>query len=273
MLLKRACKTGLRNLLAAACLGLFSLPLLAGNGLNLSYHSPADSEERQLRSRLMQAPEVKQLVALINENFRFNRSISLVFGAEDGPLYEPELGQIWIPYRFLQQVEQRFNEDSHYQPQLDGEGISAETATMDALMHTLLHELGHALIDMHQIPVLGREEDAVDGLATWLLIEQFEAGGEIALSAADLFYLEGEEIELFEDSDFWGEHSLDLQRYYSILCHVYGSDPEQYEAIVREAGLTEERAVGCIAEYEQLHDNWLTLLKPVLKRGALARQH
>ena len=177
----------LRSLLTSCCLGLFTLPVVADTGLNLVYQSPADSEERQIRQRLMQSPEVRQLVVMVNENFRLKRSLSLVFGAEDGPLYDPEQGQIWLPYGFMQQVEQRFNSDRHYQPQLDGEGISAETATMDALMHTLLHELGHALIDMHQIPVLGREEDAVDGLATLLLIEQFEEGGEIALSAADLF--------------------------------------------------------------------------------------
>jgi Zn-dependent peptidase ImmA (M78 family) len=33
-----------------------------------------------------------------------------------------------------------------------------------------LHELGHALLDVLQIPILGREEDASDQLATYMLL-------------------------------------------------------------------------------------------------------
>jgi hypothetical protein len=35
---------------------------------------------------------------------------------------------------------------------------------------TLHHELGHALIDQLDLPVLGREEDAVDHLATIMML-------------------------------------------------------------------------------------------------------
>ncbi|MCW9000601.1 MAG: DUF4344 domain-containing metallopeptidase, partial [Kangiellaceae bacterium] len=66
---------------------------------------------------------------------------------------------------------------------------------------------------------------------------------EIALSAADLFYLESEDRTELDEQDFWGEHSLDLQRYYSTLCHVYGSDPDKYKAILEQDYFSEYRAI------------------------------
>ncbi len=139
-------------------------------------------------------------------------------------------------------------------------------------MHTLFHELAHALISIYELPVIGKEEDAADGLASVLLIEFFEDGQEIAISAADLFDLESDDKEIFED-DFWNEHSLDAQRFYSTLCHVYGSEPEKYGYLVEQSAFSEERAELCIEEYEILSSSWFGLLKPYIKHNkALQRK-
>ena len=68
-----------------------------------------------------------------------------------------------------------------------------------------------------------------------------------------------------EEQDFWGEHSLDEQRYYSTLCHVYGSDPEQYKDIAEDAGFSDDRADSCEFEYQQMVDGWNKLLRSALK--------
>jgi hypothetical protein len=136
---------------------------------------------------------------------------------------------------------------------------------MDALLHTLFHELGHALVTMYEIPVLGKEEDAVDGLADVLLIEYVENGREMAISAADLFDLESEDRVELSEEDFSDEHSLDLQRFYNTLCHVYGSDPETYKALPEETGLADDRTDSCVEEYNLLYNDWLALLKPYMK--------
>src|SRR6266850_5044955 len=45
---------------------------------------------------------------------------------------------------------------------------SARTTT-GAMLFVLTHELGHALVDLFHLPVLGREEDAADQISIYLL--------------------------------------------------------------------------------------------------------
>ncbi|MCW9016846.1 MAG: DUF4344 domain-containing metallopeptidase, partial [Kangiellaceae bacterium] len=181
---------------------------------------------------------VSAVINLINHSFNLPQKLKFTFGGDDGPLYDSTNNEIIIPYFFIEEVKQRFTKAKYSET-----GVNEKQATMDSLMHIMFHEFAHALIFMYEIPVLGKEEDAADGLASVLLIEFFDGGQEIALSAADLFYLESEDRTELDEQDFWGEHSLDLQRYYSTLCHVYGSDPDKYKAILEQDYFSEYRAI------------------------------
>ena len=227
----------------------------------VSYKEPRSADEVVIAKRLKAATDIPDVMAIINENFRLQEDLEFVFGAEDGPLYDPGINKIWIPYAFIEEVKERFVAANYAQS-----GVSADDATMDSLLHTLFHELAHALIYRYELPVVGKEEDAADALATVLLIRFFEDGQELAISAADLFDLESEESESeLTAESFWDEHSLDSQRYYSTLCHVYGSAPEKYGNLLAESEFSENRAEGCIEEYEILLSSWLKLLAPHMK--------
>lgn len=222
----------------------------AGNG-------PAGDEAREISEQLQHTEALESAVALINELFDTEPLVTLRMGAEDGPLFDGEQRRIDIPYAFITDVRTRFRA---------AEAFSEEelvTVSDDVLLHTLFHEVAHALIDVYDIPVLGREEDAADGLATVLLIEYFEGGHEIALTAAQMFQLESPPTAALEAADFWGEHSLDQQRFYQLLCHVYGSAPEQFADLMEEQGVEPERLEQCETEYEQLVASWQALLAPV----------
>ncbi len=228
------------------------------------YESPADADEAAIVTNLQAAGDIEALVAFINETFELPQPLDIIFGGEYGPLYDPETNEIYMPYTFLTEVEERFAAAEY----TDSMGVTAEEITTHALMHTLFHELAHALIAMYELPVVGREEDAADSLATLLLIEFYEDGQDIAISAADLFNLESADRTEFDEEDFWSEHSLDAQRYYSILCHVYGSDPKQYDHIRIDTGFSDDRAELCIEEYEVLARNWFVLLDPYMLDAA-----
>lgn len=141
----------------------------------------------------------------------------------------------------------------------------AEAAMLDSTIFVFHHELGHALVDLLELPITGKEEDAVDDLATLVLLKEWEGGDESALSAANSFYMMGEDEEASEDETaieklpYYGEHSLGKQRYYQIACIVYGSDPETHADLVGES-LPRERAERCEAEYQQKARSWGTLL-------------
>ncbi len=248
-----------RCLLIYACL--FTAHVNAESRAVLSYLNAKNASEATIAKQLKSAGAISDVMAIINDNFRLETDLVFVFGADDGPLYDPTLSEIWIPYAFLEEVKERFVGANYA-----ASGVSADDATMDSLLHTLFHELAHALIDQYQLPVIGKEEDAADALATVLLIRYFDQGQELAISAADLFDLESEESEdTLTAENFWGEHSLDSQRYFSTLCHVYGSAPQQYSDLLKESEFSADRAEGCIEEYESLRASWLELLAPHMR--------
>lgn len=230
--------------------------------VSLDYRPASGPGEATIRRDLQNSEGVAAVARFIRDVVRLPRRLEIRFGAEDGPLFDPETNRIDVPYAFVESIRKRFKGDRYSET-----GVSIKDATEDALMHTLFHELGHALVAAHELPIVGKEEDAVDSLATVLLIEYFEDGAEIAITAADLFDLESDDVRELGDEDFWGEHSLDAQRYFATLCHVYGSDPDSYSSIKDEAGFDDRRAELCVEEYETAARSWLALLEPHLKEA------
>lgn len=127
---------------------------------------------------------------------------------------------------------------------------------------TFYHELGHALIDVLQLPVLGKEEDAADMLASVLThyIWDEEAATQITYDTAAAFALWANDPEGW-DSAFADTHSLDQQRYYSLVCLFYGADPEAREAVAVDLELPEDRAVLCPDEFAQADASWSAMLE------------
>jgi hypothetical protein len=220
----------------------------------LQYKSTPDQAQA---GALIDSGVLEDSIAFINETFTLQRDIAVVVGAEEGPLYDPAISEIQIPYPFYTEVIERISA-------LESGVEAQELFAADAMLHTLFHEFGHALVDQLDIPVVGKEEDAVDGLASMLLLEYYEEGASIAANAAELFALEGEERGEPGEADFWDEHSLDEQRYYSTLCHIVGSDPVEYKPLAAEIGFSDDRVEICEATYQQLVSDWETLLEEAL---------
>jgi hypothetical protein len=132
---------------------------------------------------------------------------------------------------------------------------------------TFFHELGHTLIEELDLPVTGKEEDTVDEFATILLAE---LGQEYAaLASAIQFGLSGnQEIEsVSQDLSFWDEHSLNYQRFYNIICLVYGKNPQEYDVLVERIGIPPQRQTTCRIDYNKKLKAWRTLLSPHLREG------
>jgi hypothetical protein len=115
-----------------------------------------------------------------------------------------------------------------------------------------------------ELPITGREEDAVDQLSAWLLIGD-PAGDSAVLSAAAAFSMNGEATTLAE-GDFANEHSLDQQRYFNMVCWVYGRDPKRHADLIDIAGLPHSRAEHCGEEYARLDTSWRRLLGKHLRK-------
>ena len=134
------------------------------------------------------------------------------------------------------------------------------------LLFVFYHELGHGLIHKLDLPVLGREEDVADQLATLMLMDAGtdSVGGEPVLTAA-LGWLDSwkKRDGEAEESDYWDEHSLDLQRYANIVCLVYGSDPDSYKNLVAEWDLPADRAERCPNDFDSAAASWNSVMAGV----------
>ena len=139
-----------------------------------------------------------------------------------------------------------------------------DTAITDATYFILFHELGHGLIDIYNITYSGREEDVADQLSTIILVTLGEEGVRAAITGANFFYITSMQKDV-SNYPFWDEHALDEQRYYNILCWVYGSDPEKYNDFVGDYGLPIGRAVRCQREYEKMSRFWDIAINPYVK--------
>lgn len=232
----------------------------AENRANVIYEQPASEEKERVKNDLQQLQSIEASLDLINDLFKIPDKLTIYVGGEEGPYYNGEDNSIVIPYGFVSEIEYQFS-------QARNNSLNPIDATQDVVMHTIFHEFAHALILMYDIPVLGKEEDAADGLAAVLLIESFEEGQEIALTAADTFRLMRVDKRDLIEEDFAGEHSFDSQRYYSTICQVFGSDPDKYEYLIQNKNFSEERADLCIEDYDKISRSWQSLLKPYLKEG------
>ncbi|WP_246801224.1 DUF4344 domain-containing metallopeptidase [Bradyrhizobium genosp. L] len=138
----------------------------------------------------------------------------------------------------------------------------------DNIRFILLHESGHAMIDMLDLPAVGREEDSVDQLAAVLLLAHVnndESTNDIARVlqlAATWFKVNSAGAKNDNVAVFADEHSLDAQRYFNLLCIVYGRDPDHFRGIVDGGMLPKERANRCPDESAKITRSWARLLLP-----------
>ncbi len=235
------------------CLLLVAMPALARIEVRKAELKGADY--RELASELEKAGVLAEFAKGINEWIALPQTVGLRFAecGEANAFYDPSKREIWMCFELIEAYYTSLEESYESEDELDD-------AVWNAFSVVLFHELGHALVDVLDLPITGREEDAVDQLAAWSLIDNAD-GDYAVLDAALSYYVSGEESgNEFYASDFADEHSLDPQRYYNLVCWVYGSDPDRHQDLISEEWLPAERAERCPAEYEQIDKAWTRLL-------------
>ncbi len=120
------------------------------------------------------------------------------------------------------------------------EGDDTALFVIGNTLFAVYHELGHALIDLLNLPVIGREEDAADGFAAVMMIpgKPDLLRDELIIAVADGWRLLGEQAVAGGGPDqLWGEHALDEQRHFSVVCWLVGSDQEGFFDLASESGM------------------------------------
>ena len=156
------------------------------------------------------------------------------------------------------------------------EGLTPEDAVVGAFIDIMLHELSHAVFDLLKIPVFGREEDAADALAAFVLLQLGKDVARRTITGTAHFWSALAASRTFDKSEFATGHGVADQRFYNVLCIAYGADRDLFGDFVRKGLLPRQRAPSCETEYQQIRYAYQQLIAPhvdvELQRQVQARQ-
>jgi hypothetical protein len=232
------------------------------------FYLPATSPElTKIQARVRALDLIRRLpeIQALDGVFALPRPIRFVTSecGELGAFYRPERAEVVVCYELLETLYQR---GLKQQVQQRLEPDYAVRYTRANVRFVLLHETGHALVDLLDLPVTGRQEDAVDQLTAMLMLHfssSEETPGQVMENlrmAAD--WLLSRAAGAYDLDAYADEHALGEQRYFNLQCLIYGTDPVDYAGIVEQGDLPATRARGCPREARAVGQAWLRLLLP-----------
>jgi len=212
------------------------------------------------KSRLTLSGELISVIRQMNEQFILPHDVSITFKniGEPNAYYDPNTKSVFFGYEFVSLFDKVF--------MTEYSNDEAWEASKNAVIFFLLHELGHALVDIYDIPLHANPEDAADNFSINLLAET-EGINQAAIQGASFFqiFAKHEADMQLQDLPVMDEHLLDAQRFYNIVCKLYGSDPAKYSFLLTEGYLDEAKTGLCAKDYESMKRAWDRDLGPWLK--------
>lgn len=212
------------------------------------------------------------IVDAMNQTLKIPYDIHIVTTTTgSGPYYTYDNKTISLDYELMSVVLMLFDK---YHPKESKQNRTYYFNNLNRFF--LYHELGHALIDAYDLPVLGQEEDGADALSAVIALKYIPLGYHVMVDAADFFKLLDKVIGT-EESSYWDEHALNEQRYYRLLCYAYGKSPRETEEKVNyyyKSDLKEflkDRADYCTDEYHTTYQDWMRLLQPYFKTQSTSK--
>jgi hypothetical protein len=223
-------------------------------------------------------------IEFLNSNFRLPHDVEIIAQEcnEINAFYDPTTKQISICYELVDDIQEKyilFFYDVWGLTDDDFDMDVYDSYTLNVIDFIFWHEMGHAFIDIYQLPITGLEENVADQFAALMLLYYYdESTGDYSMGQtmvddvgtwfnnSEYFVSEiyptltGEEIL----PAFWDVHALDMQRFYNVSCYAYGFDPssDSVAYLVEEGWLPQERAANCEWEYQQIEYSFAILLEP-----------
>ena len=254
---------------------LFAVMILAAVGL---HSDPAFAQKSKLRADRIQIeyvppknPDHEPLFRLMKERrvlekfkeflspLRLPRALRLKFEGCDGDSnawYEDDA--ITVCYEYFDDIFRNAPRET------TPAGVTRADAILGPTLEVFLHEAGHAVFDYLKVPVLGREEDAADQFATYLLLQFAKSDARrLILGVAYTYNLDASKPST-KKNPFADEHGLPAQRFYNSLCMAYGADEKLFADLIEKGYLPKERAEGCADEYDQVVRAMTKLIRPYI---------
>lgn len=236
--------------------------------IKLNFTMPKEEPYNDIAKIFKLSSIFQDIVAGLNSDLVLPNDINVTFQVGDGPYYDPSQKKIVMSYTFINFISDIYLKE--YPKATDEEMVGFALRTNAFIFY---HELGHALIDNFDLPVVSNEETAADDLAVVLALELHgDEGYDMAMDQADLHdMLDATQAE-YKASALWDEHALDSQRFYNIICLVYGKYPDKVVKELKENNskdlldFIKQKGDRCKDEYNKQSTNWMRLLEPFIKK-------
>jgi len=177
---------------------------------------------------------------------------------------------VTICYEYLQEIWDSMPEETKAVV-----GATMKDAVCGQLFFAVAHELGHAMFDIFDVPVFGRQEDAADQFATYIML-QF--GGEQALQLIDgaaygyhayIKDLSTKPQVTLPLAALASDHGAPEERYFNLICAAYGYDARLFSIQMNK--IPPSRAQKCRDEYEDIKYAMHTVFWPHLDHDKVKR--
>ena len=198
------------------------------------------------------------LESLLNRLYRLPNDVNIVFQdcGKVNASYNPNTRELVFCYELIEYLAEFWRERTDTK-------ADWSLRLGSSIYFILYHEVGHAVVDVNDVPITGMEEDAVDQFSSLYFLSYAPDLADQMLATMLVFFMwHGGFKTVSQDFKFWDEHSFDMQRYYNIACWMYGSNPSQYSWLVTGDTLPKERADRCPSEFKQIQKSWNEILRP-----------
>jgi hypothetical protein len=249
--------------------GSWSLPAFgqanSGSKIDIAYIEPDDPTYRPQYDALKRRQVLEELQEFLAP-LKLDRQL-LVQVRQCGKMieYYEHSGPVTICYEYVRKLYElagKIPADA-----VTAAGVSREDAVVGAFVQIVLQQTSHAVFDIFHAPIWGREEDAADKLAGFLMLQFGQENARRALTGAAYFFEASDRT--WTGSDFADIYSTEAQRFYNFLCVAYGGDPVAFGGLaqhpsMRAGGaprrlerieidlLPSERAARCAHEYSDI---------------------
>lgn len=243
-------------------------PALRTHRIVIDYEEPKNPAHARLRDLLIQARVLEQVQEILSP-FRLPKPLPISIEGCDGELdarYLYAEARIKVCYEYLDDIWKAVPTEA------TAEGMAPIDAIVGPLADVFFHEFGHALIDLHKIPVLGREENAADTMSAMLMLLLAKGEARRLILGAAYWYTDDLETAVtLKPSELSAVHSTPHQRFFNLICIAYGAHQEMFADLVGKAYLPEERAEDCKSEFQQATHAFNLLIRPYID-ASLAKQ-
>jgi hypothetical protein len=217
--------------------------------VQISYETPSDARFRPIYEGLKHRQVLERLQRFLRP-LRLPQVLTVKLtqcGAETKP-YESG-GPVAICYELIERIIDVTTQNT--------KDANEQTLITDGtFVEAVLHEVAHAVFDLLQVPIWGREDDAADRVAGLIMMQFSDQIAFTTIIGTAKFFEYSKRA--WTGADFADLGSPEAQRFYNYLCIAYGGDPRTFQFLAPRPGpsqvarLSERRAPRCEGEYLQV---------------------